>query len=103
MDFKAEDFPLYQHLLALNAPGVETAKADFEAAVRGGEVEKVDFAFGLQTVAANVPASAIPGCTEEIMTQTLRSCLRVFNEAAAHGNATAVAMVKDFKARGLGL
>jgi hypothetical protein len=105
-NFKAEDFPLYQHLVDLGNPGVERAKADFEAACKGGEVEKYQFALGIQTIAANVPLDQIPGATEEMNAKTLRSCLDVF-KVVAKGTTEAAAnariMVNDFDARGLGL
>ena len=47
MDFKEEDFPLYQQLVKLDELGVETAKADFKAAVEGGDAEKLYFAIGI--------------------------------------------------------
>jgi hypothetical protein len=106
-DFKAQDFPLYQHLVELDDnAGVERAKADFEAACKGGEVEKYQFALGIQTIAANVPVGDIPGVTEDMNKATLRSCLDVF-KAVAKGTsevaANAKIMVNDFEARGLGL
>jgi hypothetical protein len=103
MDIKAEDFPVYEQLLKLNQPGIETAKADFNAAVAGGDEEKYNFALGIQTIAANVPAGAIPGITQEMNEKTLRSCLKIFEDVASRGNPNAQFMVRDFKARGLGL
>lgn len=102
MDFKEEDFPVYQQLVKLGQPGVETAKADFKAAVVGGDQEKYDFALGIQTIAANVPVGAIPGVTREINEKTLRSCLNIFKDVASRGHADAAFMVADFNARGLG-
>jgi hypothetical protein len=102
MDFKEEDFPLYQVLVKLGQPGVETAINDFNAAVRGGDEEKYNFALGIQTVAAQVPAGVIPGVTQEINDKTLRSCLAVFKDVASRGHKNGAFMVQDFKARGLG-
>ena len=66
MDFKEEDFPVYQQLVKLGQPGVGQAEADFKAAVGGGDQEKYEFALGIQTIAANVPIGAIPGVTKEL-------------------------------------
>ncbi len=103
MNIKQEDFPLYQLLVELNQPGIERAKADFAAACKGGDEAQYCFAMGIQTVAVNVPAEAIPGCTDDMMKTTLRSCLTIFNELAAKSHDGAVFMVKNFKQRGLGL
>src|ERR1035437_2986048 len=103
MDVREEDFPVYQQLVKLGQSGVEQAKADFKAAVEGGDQEKYDFALGIQTIAANVPVGAIPGVTKEMNEKTLRSCLNIFKDVAIRGHADAVFMVAYFKAHGLGI
>ena len=102
MDFKEEDFPLYQLLVKLNQPGVELAKKDFNAALLGGDEERYAFALGIQTIAA-IPGieKQIPGLTKEINEKTLQSCLAIFRDAASRGHKNAAYMVEDFKARGL--
>jgi hypothetical protein len=102
MDFKEEDFPVYQQLVKLGGPGVRRAMADFEAAVNGGDEEKYNFALGIQTIAANVPVGDIPGVTKEMNDRTLRSCFVVFVDLASRGHTDAAYMVQDFKMRGLG-
>jgi hypothetical protein len=102
VDIKKEDFPLYQLLVELNQPGIEKVKAAFEAAQTGGDEEKYYFALGIQTVAANVPAGVIPGCTKEINEKTLQSCFRVFEDLASRGHANAALVAENFKSRGLG-
>jgi hypothetical protein len=101
MDFKEEDFPVYQ-VIKLDPDSARFAIAGFNAAVAGGEAEKVQFAFGIQTIAANVPIGAIAGITKEMNEKTLQSCLAIFKEAAQRGDSTAILMVDNFKARGLG-
>jgi len=103
MDFREEDFPVYQQLVKLGQPGIERAKADFKAAAEGGDQEKYTFALGIQTVAANIPAGVIPGVTKDMNEKTLRSCLNIFKDVASRGHAGAAFMVADFKARGLGM
>mgnify|MGYP006908452551 CR=1 FL=1 len=82
-DLNENDFPVYQHLVRLDAPGAAAAKADFEAACRGGDAEKYQFALGIQSVADIVPAGAVPGLTDEMRRKTLASCLAVFRAVAA--------------------
>jgi hypothetical protein len=103
MDFKEEDFPLYQLLVKRGGPGAEYAIADFERARTGGDDEKYGFALGLQTVALSSGIEAVlPGMTREIKEKTLRSCLAVFEDVASRGHAGAVFMVQYFKRNGLG-
>jgi hypothetical protein len=102
MDFKEEDFPVYQQIVKLDPDSARFAIAGFNAAVAGGEAEKVQFAFGIQTIAANVLVGEIVGVTQEMNEKTLQSCLAIFKEAAKHGDFTATLMVDDFKLRGLG-
>lgn len=83
MDFREEDFPLYTHLVNLDQAATVHARKDFAAACAGGDIEKYNFAFGIQTVAANVPLGQIPGVTEEMNTKTLQSCLVIFKKIAA--------------------
>ena len=103
MDIKAEDFPLYQLLVAMHAgdQGVKNLIADFNKAVTGGDEENFSFAFGIQTLAANFP-HCIPGQTAQMNQKTLQSCLAVFKDVASHGHKGAAYMVASFKARGLG-
>lgn len=102
MDFKEEDFPLYQQLVKLDELGVEAAKTDFKKAVEGGDAEKLYFAIGIQTVVVNVPIGVIAGVTQEMNDKTMYSCMKIFQAAAAKGNETAAMMAQSFKERGLG-
>lgn len=104
-DFNDTDFPVYQHLVQLGAPGAAAAVADFEAARRGGDAEKYQFALGIQSVADTVPAGAVPGLTEEMREKTLASCLAVFRAVAAGYSAVtdaAKTMVAYGESRGFG-
>ncbi len=89
MNFTADDFPLYQHLVKLDAQASMQVQKDFAAATAGGEGEKYSFALGIQTVAANVPLGQIPGVTEEMNLKTLRSCLAIFKDVAGGTSAQA--------------
>ncbi len=102
MDFKEENFPVYQQLVKNGEFGVERAISDFEAALKGGDQEKYNFALGIQTIAANVPVGEIPCVTKEMNEKTLRSCFAIFEDIASRGHADAAFMVADFKRRGLG-
>jgi hypothetical protein len=105
MDFKAEDFPLYQHIVQLGKASAEAQKA-FSVACSGGDAEKYEFAFGIQTVAVAVPLGQISGVTKEMNDKTLRSCLAIFQEVA-NGTSTIAAearqMVDYFASNKLGL
>lgn len=104
MDFKEEDFPVYQMMVKYESdnPGVKNAIRDFEAAKNGGYEERFHFAFGLQTVVANTPAGEIQGTDQEMHDKTLRTCFRIFQEGAQRGHELATYMVQDFIRRNLG-
>ena len=104
MDFKEENFPVYQALVKYESDniGVKNAIEGFNAAVKGGYKERFDFAFGIQTVVVNMPVGEIKGTDQEGYDKTLRSCFEIFEEAASHGHELAALMVDDFRARGLG-
>jgi len=97
MDIKEDNFPLYRLLLKLDNPGVANAKADFEAASKGGDDDKYRFALGMQQIALNVPKNLIPGFTPDLQEKELRSCLAVFKDVASRGHANAAVMVSYFR------
>lgn len=103
MNFDAAAFPLYELLLKLNQPGVETAKADFATAQAGGAKEKCQFAIGLHGI-ANIPGieKEMPGFTPAIRQKTLASCLAVFEETGTNGWAQGAQMSAYCYTWGLG-
>ncbi|MDB5490637.1 MAG: hypothetical protein JWO78_486 [Micavibrio sp.] len=103
MNITAENFPLYQHLVALDAKATVHAQKDFAAACTGGDVELYNFAMGIQTVAF-VPLGQIPGVTQEMNTKTLQSCHTLFRRVANGTSAqaaTAKTMMNYFSSLGL--
>jgi hypothetical protein len=104
MDFKEEDFPLYQALVKYQPDnsGVQLAIKSFNAAVSGGDEEKYDFAMGIQTVAVNSNPGRIQGTTQETFDKTLRSCFAVFSDVASRGHKDAISMRDYFIRQDLG-
>jgi hypothetical protein len=106
IEIKETDFPVYQQLVKNGAPGCDSAITAFNAASAGGDDEQYHFALGIQTIAANLPAGSIPGITDEMNKQTLRSCMAIFKSVAGGASAKAEAaqfMVQNFTQRRLGL
>jgi len=100
VDFKEENFPVYQLLVSLGLPDAERATADFEKARTGGDEEKYKFAMGILAVAST--PDCLPGQTAEMNKKTLQSCRAVFEDVASRGHVNAALVVKYFIENGLG-
>src|SRR5690606_14103485 len=103
MDFKPENFPIYQLLVSLNEPGVENMLRDFAKARDGGPEEKYRFALGIHGL-ANMPGiqEALPGLTEDIRQQTLAQSFEIFKEQGAAGHGVSALMASYCLLHGLG-
>jgi len=80
--FCEEAFPLLKLIISDNP----RARLAFDDGLKGGHEEKTYFAVGIYIVIANVTFYEIPGATEEIYIETMRSCRAVFEQGAASGD-----------------
>ncbi|TAL40254.1 MAG: hypothetical protein EPN97_00345 [Alphaproteobacteria bacterium] len=103
MKIEEKDFPFYQLLVALNRPGFENIKRDFEKARAGGDDEQYRFALGLYS-AVNTPGieDAVPNFTNDLRQQTLASCLAVFDDVGGRGHANGAFMSAYCRTWGVG-
>lgn len=101
MIIKAEEFPLYDLLVKLKAPGIDNLVADMAKAQNGDLNDAYQVALGLYQV-ASIPNidSQIPGFTPQAKSATLTRCAEVFEVAAAGGHAAAKAMADYVKSVG---
>lgn len=102
MEFSAENFPLYQIILA-TSPAAETVRKDFEAAAKGGPAEKYSFAMGLFTVTqVSDIGKKVPAITSAIIATTKDQVYAIFSEGAKQGNADSALMAAFMKATAQG-
>ncbi len=103
MEFKEENFAIYQLLVKTNLPGVDQVKADFAAAKNGGDEEKYQFAMGIYTVAA-APGleKALPALTDAIKASTLEQAFLIFEDTGSRNHAGGALMSAWCKANGIG-
>ncbi len=103
MEFKEENFAIYQLLVKANMPGFDQMKADFAAAKNGGDEEKYQFAMGIYTVAA-APGleKALPALTDAIRAATLEQAFLIFEDTGRRDHAGGALMSAWCKANGIG-
>lgn len=102
MEFKEENFALYQLLDKLNQPGVENMRADFQAAKSGGDDAKYQFALGLYGMVTAPDIEKFIPLTPAIKQATLEQSYAVFEDLGSRNHPWASLMVAFCKANATG-
>ena len=102
MEFKEENFALYQLLDKLNQPGVDAMRRDFIAARDGDDDDKYQFALGIYGMATAPGIERFIPLTPAIKQATLEQSYAIFEDVGSRNHPTGALMVAFCKSNASG-